>query len=138
SIGNILDLNSPREVLLISPIKAYVSDLYEGAIQIINPSTLAKIGSIPTGGWTEEMVLFNGNAFVCQVDSNQLLVIDTQTDKIINRIPTATSPQYIELDKNNNLWVSCSGGLGNDTAALHQIDPIAMQLKKTFKAQNET
>lgn len=136
SIGEISTLNSPRNLLPISPNKAYVSDLYEDDIYIVNPHDFSVIGRINSAGWTEEMVMVNGKVFVCQVDSSQLLVIDAATDQIIDRLPTAHSPQYIELDKNGNVWVSCSGNQDAKKPALQQFNSSNLQLMKSLSEES--
>lgn len=136
SIGEISTLNSPRNLLPISPNKAYVSDLYEDDIYIVNPHDFSVIGRINSAGWTEEMVMVNGKVFVCQVDSSQLLVIDAATDHIIDKLPTAHSPQYIELDKNGNVWVSCSGNQDAKKPALQQFNSSNLQLMKSLNEES--
>lgn len=136
SIGEISSLNSPRNLLPISPTKAYVSDLYEDEIYIVNPQDFSIQGRIQSFGWTEEMVMVDGKVFVCHVDSSQLLVIDAATDQIIDKLPTAYSPQYIELDKNGNVWVSCSGNQDAKKPALQQFNASSLQLMKSLSAES--
>lgn len=130
SVGSIKDLNSPRYILPISPTKAYVSDLYEDKIYIINPQTLAVSGTIESKGWTEEMTLINNKAFVCHADSNQVWVIDVTTDEVIHKINTHIEPLSIRLDQNNQLWLRCSGGLNSGQGVLYKIDPLTFEVKK--------
>lgn len=132
SIGEISTLNSPRNLLSITPTKAYVSDLYEDDIYIVNPQDFSIQGRIQSFGWTEEMVMVNGKVFVCQLDSSQLLVIDAATDQIIDKLPTAHSPQYVEVDKNGNVWVSCSGDQNAKKPALQQFNSANLQLMKSL------
>lgn len=136
SIGTISPLNSPRNLLSISSNKAYVSDLYEDDLYIVNPQDYSIQGRIKTDGWTEEMALVNGKAFVCQVDSNQLLVIDAATDQIIAKLSTAHSPQYIEVDQNDNVWVSCRGNQADKKPALQQFNSSTLQLMKSLTDQS--
>ncbi len=136
SLGRIDQLNSPRYMLPISQQKAYVSDLYEKAIYVVDLQAKQVVGSITAGGHTEEMILLNGRAFVTQVDSNEVLVIDTQQDSIIHRIKTAASPRYLELDKNQKLWVSCTGR-GDQPSALLQINPSSLNIEKRLTDQSQ-
>lgn len=133
SEGSIKNLNSPRYILPISAQKAYVSDLYADQISIINPENLSIIGSMPTKGWTEEMLLINDRAFVCQVDSNQLYVYDSNADSLITKINTHLQPQHLEVDKDGMLWLSCSGGINKEFPALYKIDPISLQVLKVLE-----
>lgn len=132
SVGTISPLNSPRYILPIDSNLAYVSDLYEGKISIVNFKTLDVVGSISTGGWTEEMKLLEGKVFVCQMDSAQLLVIDPKSHQITNRIQSRHSPQHLEIDLNGMLWLSSSGGFSKDLSALQQIDPINERIVKSL------
>jgi len=136
SIGQIEGLESPRNMLIINKNKAYVSDLYENQIYIVDPEKFNITGRIASNGWTEEMVLHDGKIFVCQIDSNQLYVIDAQTDQLLKKIPTASSPQYLEVDKNGAIWLSCSGGLNADTAAIQKINSRTLTVEKSFYAKD--
>lgn len=133
AVGQILNLNSPRYVLPINSTKAYVSDLYEDKIYIINPQAMTITGAINTKGWTEEMVLVNNTAFVCQVDSNQVYVIDVLSDSIVRRINVNTSPSSIVADKNDNVWVACTGGNGIGNSALIRINSASLVVDKRLE-----
>lgn len=127
SVGSIQGLNSPRYILPVGGNKAYVSDLYEDKINVIDLESLALLKQIETKGWTEEMVLVQNEAFVCQVDSNQVWVIDVNTDSVLTKINTGISPQSIVKDINDNVWVSCSGGFGLGFPTLIQINSNSKQ-----------
>ncbi len=133
SISTISGLNSPRYILPISNSKAYVSDLYEDKIYILNPQSLSIIGTIDSKGWTEEMVLLNDKAFVCQMDSNQVLVINTQNDSIIKKISTNKSPSSIGVDQDGKVWVACTGGIQQDYPAIHIINSMNFQVEKSME-----
>ncbi len=133
SLGSIKNLNSQRYILPISATKAYVSDLFEDKIYIINPENLSISGTITSKGWTEEMILVDHKAFVCQVDSNQLYVFDTKADTLLAKINTHLQPQHLEQDANGMLWLSCSGGINNQFPALYQIDPNNLQVNKVLE-----
>lgn len=133
SVGKIGGLNSPRYILPIAANKVYVSDLYEDKLYVINPENLSISKTIPTNGWTEQMVLVDGKAFVCQVDSAQLLVFDVQKDSLIASISTNLQPQSIVVDINDKVWVAASGGIGQGLSAIHRIDPNNFTIEQTFE-----
>ena len=124
--GSIQGFNSPRYIQLIHDSKAYVSDLYEDKIYIINPTAKKIVKTIETKGWIEEMVMVGSKIFACHVDSNQIWVFDSNTDQILAKIPTHNQPQYIEKDKNNSIWVSCTGGFSGDKSALYKINSTTL------------
>lgn len=132
SLGQITGLNSPRYILPVGGTKAYVSDLYQNQIYLIDLQSLAKLGTIETNGWVEQMILVGNNAFVSHVDSNQVWVIDTQKDSVISKIDVGISPNSLVQDASGNIWVSCSGGQAVDFPKLVQIDPQTFQLTKTL------
>ena len=136
SVGKISGLNSPRYILLISPTKAYVSDLYANEIYVINPQTLSIESKLPTKGWTEAMAMTNDKVFVCQVDSSEVWVFDLSADTLLAKIPTNMQPQSIAVDLMGKVWVACSGGINQGYPAIHRIDPIAMNIEQSFEVQD--
>jgi YVTN family beta-propeller protein len=132
--GTITGLSSPRYMLLIDENKAYVSDFFGKKISVVNPSAYQVTGEISTGGRsTEEMVLIGKFAYVANWSgynqdpkNNVVLVIDTETDEVVETIEVGVEPNSLEVDKNGNLWVLCSGGFelqAKETATLWLIDP---------------
>lgn len=98
SKGTITGLTSPRYFLGISPTKAYVSDLYANAITIVNPSTFQTTGTIPVSDWTEQLILLNQTAYITQKGTNQVLLIDINTDVIVDSITVGREPNSLVLD----------------------------------------
>ncbi len=133
-IGKITELESPRYIHFINDEKAYVTDLYARAINIINPSGVQSynsadssnltsdntvhIGSISTNNnkkyaqhSTEKMVQWGHSIFVaCWMRDDKILVIDSNSDKIQDSITVAAQPNSLVIDKYNKLWVLCDGG----------------------------
>lgn len=130
SKGKITGLTSPRQMHLISSSKAYVSDLYGGKISIVNPTTYTVTGTISTGthASTEQMVQSGKYVFTnCWSYDNKILVIDTESDKIVDSIEVGVQPAGIVLDKNDKIWVLCDGGwygnpYGYEAPSLYRID----------------
>jgi len=126
SLGKIDPINQPRFILPISSTKAYVSEISfggQGVIHIIDPSSLSKTSQISTIGWTEEMIMSNGRAYICNVSNNNVAVYDVNVDTLITEIPAGVQPQHIAMDKNGMLWVASSGGFNQSNPALTQINP---------------
>ncbi len=139
SVGAIQGLNSPRYFLSISADKAYVSDLYEDAIQIVSKSQQAMIGRIPTGGWTEKMVKIEDTVYITDMTNNQLLRVDANADTIMNRTPLVQQPSSLVVDKNKRLWVMCTGGFDEVKPVLYQLTTSGSVIKSIeFQAINES
>ena len=107
SIGTITGLRSPRYLTKISNGKAYVSDLYDNNIFVIDLQSKQIIKKIPIKGWTEEMLSLNGYTYVTNVRSSKIMVIDEFTDEIIDSISTPFAPKNILKDGNNRIWILC-------------------------------
>ncbi len=131
-IGKIIGLDSPRYIHFISDSKAYVSDLYSQSIHIVNPQTLEKTGSINISNPNSNFYQHSSECLL-QIDSliftnawsfdNQILVINANTDKLIDSITVTKQPNSMCLDNLNRLWVLSDGGFegspyGKDAASL--------------------
>ena len=110
--------SSPRYMLPVSSDKAYVSDLVGTGLWILNLNTLEK-SYIETGNTTEAMVKVGDEVFVSNwsnyytngTTSNKTVqVIDCVNDTLVDEIEVAQEPNSMVVDKNNHIWVSCSGG----------------------------
>ncbi len=128
--GTISGLVSPRYILAVTFQKAYVSDLYSNAISIIDLNAFAKTGSIPCGGWTEQMVLIYNKAFVTNMNSGYVYIINTITDKISDSVNVGINAGSIVIDKNAKVWVLSTGDKANNIAGkLSRIDPVSLQIE---------
>ncbi|MCB9174082.1 MAG: DUF5074 domain-containing protein [Flavobacteriales bacterium] len=136
SVATITGFNSPRYMLPINTNKAYVSDLYSNSIQVVNLASNTISKSISVSGWTEQMVLFNDTAYVCDMTNNNILIINTITDVLVDSIKVGKSPNSIVLDKNNQLWVMCSGGFSVENPKLIQLNPANRSITQTLTFPN--
>lgn len=130
--ASVYGLVSPRYFLPVNQDKAYITDLYANGIWKYNLKTNQLEGKIDAYGWTEQMLAFNDNLFVTQVQRNKVLIIDTKTDKILDSIQVGEEPQWILKDKEDKLWVLCNAYKKTQAATLHRIDPLTKQVLKTF------
>ncbi|MDR1347441.1 MAG: YncE family protein [Prevotellaceae bacterium] len=139
-IDIITGFTSPRYMHFINDDKAYVTDLYSSTIYILNPKTGKISGSIPVTGHktTEQMVQSGKYVFTnCWSFDNKILVIDSETDKIVDSITVGIQPNSIAIDKNNKLWVLTDGGYqgnpyGHEIPSLFCINTSGFQIEKKF------
>jgi len=136
--GKIEGLTSPRNLLMISDQKAYISDLVSNSITIVHPSTYEVTGNIPVNRSTESMVLDGNKAYVAHwsgylqpLKNNKVLIIDTEEDVVIDSIEVGVEPNSMLLDHDNKLWVLCSGGY--DSEEIPSLWKIDIQSKSVIK-----
>ena len=123
SKGIINGFLSPRYLLQINTTKAYVSDLYDNNIAVVNLSNNTINSKISCPGATEQMLLVYNRVYVTNTLQKSIYVIDPLIDKVIDSIQLSYGPNSLVLDKNNNLWVLCSGNKTKGyNAAIYKID----------------
>jgi len=142
SIATIDDIVLPRYFLGISENKAYISS-WDNVVAVVDLNTNSVIKQIPTGTGPEKMIKVNDKVFVLNqggfsIDS-VLTIIDCEADTVLENRIVGEKPSGIQLDKNNNLWIMCSGKGWNgipDTSStrgkLVCLDPDNYSIKKEF------
>lgn len=111
SSATITGLNSPRNILKINNHKAYVSSMYSEKIAILNLLSNTVTGYINLRRSSEAMVMVGNKVYVANwISGNEIMIINTLTDKLADSVEVGNEPESMVLDKYNKLWVLCSGG----------------------------
>ncbi len=133
--GTISPFTSPRYIHFVSKTKAYVSEL-GGDIKIVDPSTREITGSIDLGeNSAEQMAQWGKWVFAtCWSGGDSVIVIDTETDEIADRIEVGAQPASIVLDANGKIWTIADGAWdGSIPPALFRIDAATRTVEKEFE-----
>lgn len=130
----LMDFYSPREMCIIAPNKAYVSDLMGTGLWIVNPQDMSHCGFVETGKSTEKMVLLGNelyvsnwsNYYVPGMEKNSVQVVDVNNDVKVAEITVGKEPNMMAVDKNGHVWVLCEGATwesDGEKPTLWEIDP---------------
>ena len=134
-------LTSPRHIMSINRNKAYVSDQESTGLWIINPETMQKTGFVELGNTTERMVRVGdevvvtnwSNFYQPETSNSTIQFVNIDSDSLVAEMEVTPEPNSIVLDKNNNIWVLCSGGyLPPCEPALFCINPSSREIVKRF------
>lgn len=144
-VGRITNLTSPRHIHFINDEKAYITQLWDNRIFIVNPSKFEITGYIDCPGMTmqtgstEQMVQYGDYVFVnCWSYQNRLLKIDTTTDKVVDELKVGIQPTSLVMDCNGKLWTLTDGGYdnspyGHEAPSLYRIDAESFSIEKQFR-----
>ena len=144
-VGRITNITSPRYIHFLSDEKAYVTQIWDNRIFIINPKRYQVTGYIEVpnmtmeSGSTEQIVQYGKYVYInCWSYQNRILKIDTETDQIVAELTVGIQPTSLALDCNNKLWTVTDGGYegspyGYETPSLYRIDAESFTIEKQFE-----
>lgn len=112
-VSQIIGVPSPRYMAVVDPTKAYVSNLFDKTITIINLIDNCPEDTISVGANPEDIAISSGRAYVANsgfgADST-VTVVDISTDTVIDTIDLdCDGPRMLEVDGQGDVWVFCNG-----------------------------
>ena len=143
-VGRITNLTSPRYMHFVSDEKAYITQIWDNRIFIVNPKRYQITGYIEVpnmameSGSTEQMVQYGKYLYVnCWAYQNKILKIDTETDQVVGELEVGIQPTSLVMDCNNKLWTVTDGGYegspyGYGAPSLYRIDAESLTIEKVF------
>ncbi|MFH0841827.1 MAG: DUF5074 domain-containing protein [Bacteroidota bacterium] len=118
SVTTITGLKSPRNMVVINNLKAYVSSLYSDSLTIIDLKTNSVSGYINIRRTSEAIAVTGNKAFVSNwYGGDEIMVINTETDEVIDSVKVGREPESMVIDKKYILWVLCNGGWSRENYA---------------------
>lgn len=144
-IGRIEGFTSPRYIHFVNDSKAYVTQIWDNRIAIVNPERYEITGYIEVPGMkqstasTEQMLQVGDYVYcVCWSHQRQVIKIDTGSDAVVESIEVGAQPQSMAVDCNGYLWVLTDGGYkgspsGYEQPKLNKIDLSLFEVVKTFE-----
>ena len=126
---------SPREMMIVAPNKAYVSDLIGKELWVVNPQDMTHTGSVAMGKMTEKMVQVGNELYVSNwshyydatVTNNTVQVVDVNNDVKVAEIEVGKEPNCMAVDNGGHVWVLCEGATweaDGENPSLWEIDPM--------------
>lgn len=146
-VGRITGLASPRYIHFVSPRKAYVTQLYDNRIVIVDPQTYTITGYITVpemepGDGSTEMIVERGRYLYVNCFSywDRVLRIDMATDQVVDRLVVGVQPKSMVADCFGRLWVLTNGGypgnpFGYEAPRLVCIDTDSFTIERTLYMQ---
>ncbi len=143
--GRIEGFTSPRYIHFVSDEKAYVSQIWDNRIAIVDPRRYEITGYIEVpdmamaSGSTEQMVQIGKYVYCnCFSYQNRIIKIDTTADRVVESLTVGIQPQSLVADAYGKLWTICNGGYegspyGYETPALYRIDPETFSVEAVFE-----
>lgn len=136
--AKITGFSSPRYMLPINDSIIYVSDIESTGLYVLNLNTLTS-SFIETGNATEVMVRVGDEVFVANyakyyvgASDHTVQVVDCVNNQYVTEIEVGHWPNEMVVDKNNHIWVLCSGGFPSEDPSLICIDPATRSIIKRF------
>lgn len=138
-------ITSPRYIHFVSDKKAYVTQLYDNRIAIVDPTKYTITGYITIPGMeastgsTEMMVQVGKYVYVnCWSYQNSIIRIDSTTDQVVGSVTTPIQPKAMTLDADNNVWVVTDGGYygspyGYENPTLLKLNTQTLQIDLTLE-----
>lgn len=144
-VGRITGMTAPRHIHFLSDEKAYVTQLWDNRIFIVNPRRYEITGYITCPGMTmetgstEQMVQYGRYLFVnCWSYQNRILKIDTRTDTVVDQLTVGIQPRSLVMDRNGKMWALTDGGYegspyGCEAPSLYRIDPETFTVEEQLR-----
>jgi len=99
------------------------------------------IAGYPIGVWPEGILILDSLAYVCiaafdiltyTYGQGKVVIFDTRTNSIIKELNAGTNPQYITLDNQGEIYVSCTGDYWSTWGIVYSIDPALNEIKDSI------
>lgn len=112
----------------------YITNFNNGTVEIMDAGSDAFSLSVSVGLGPQEILAVGDKVYVCvsgydrvtgTYSTGSVKIISTTSSRVITTIPVGWNPQYMTLDNERNLHVSCTGDYGAHTGEIYRINTRA-------------
>ena len=112
----------------------YVTLLVDNSLAKVDLTTRQVVKTTPVGLSPEGVIVVHETAFVAVTGydfgswswkQGKLVAYDTRTDSVIAELNVGKNPQFLDIDRQGRLHVSCTGDYGATPGTIYIIDPGA-------------
>ncbi len=134
SLGTITGIVSPRQ-MVIRDRKAYVSSLMSDLIYIVDIDNLVVTGTVDIGCNSEALVISGNRLFAANWSGgDKITVVNLTENSVETEINTGLEPESMVLDRNNRLWILCTGGYMNEEIPrIMKINALTLAVEDEFE-----
>lgn len=100
--------------------------LDQSYVAVIDLNTLEVTKKINTDNGTENLLVVKEHLFASNNFTNSIAVINPRTESLTKNIEVYFGSSEMVEDKNNKLWVLCTGTFGGNDGRLYKIDPVSL------------
>ncbi len=112
STGEITGFELPSRIAVANN-KAYVTEWVifggNGRLKVVDMASGTVTATLPTGVFPDAILAYQGNIYVANSNSNQVLVLNTATDTYTDTIEVGDWPNSFAVDADGFVWVLCGG-----------------------------
>ncbi len=133
--GLIEGVVSPRYIHFPNDTTAYITDLYDPRITVVDTRSNRIRGRIAMNGHksTEQMAQWGDELFVnCWSYDNKLLVVDLRTERLVDSIEVGPQPTSLVCDRYGKIWTVTEGRTEGIPAVLYRIDAATRVIERSF------
>lgn len=132
SKATITGLISPRNIAIAGENKAYITSMYSDSLRILDLNKNKVTGYINIHNTSEAIMVKGEKAFIANwIGGNEIFVVNTVDDKLVDSILVGPEPESIAEDKNGIIWVLCNGGWKRENFA--ELVGISPQTHDIFR-----
>lgn len=131
-------LVSPRYISFYQNL-AFITDLKSNKVSVLNLDTHQIEKQISINGWTEQMIVLGNHLYfysrgnyLNNQGSNKIYKYNISNEFIVDSLVVGFEPNSLLIDKNEDLWVLCSGGINQYHPHLQKINVNNFLIEKDY------